>query len=242
MVKKFMLAIKLLMAVKIGCCLLADFQNFTMKKIRSMTDRLPIYLFRKFHKYPINTTMKKNVLLIMLAVFFSFKLFGQPKDDSRIWAINCGYTGDKTFEGFIPDTFNIEGTALWNWGTGSISVEGVPNAAPAEVYETVRFEWSGADVEYMITDLTPNTTYWVRLHFGELSSDSGQRIFDIYLNDNPVEVGFDVFVENDGVAKRALIKEYEVETTSLGSVFILFTNVTVDNACINGIEIFSEEP
>ncbi len=86
--------------------------------------------------------MKKLSFLFSLLVF-AYGVMNATDYKHRVWAINCGYSGDEVYEGFIKDTFAIKGSALWDWGAGSILTEGVLNAAPAKVYETCRFEWNG---------------------------------------------------------------------------------------------------
>lgn len=182
--------------------------------------------------------MKKNLLsLLLLIPLFNLAFSQEVNYNNRVWAINCGYAGEDTIQGFIADTFNIQGTALWNWGENAISIEGVEPAAPARIYETTRFEWGGADVEYLIKGLNPEETYLVRLHWGELTSAVGGRIFDVVINAIPYEIGLDIFATN-GVAAKALVRDYEVPASDTGTIDLLFTNVQADNALINGIEIF----
>jgi hypothetical protein len=183
----------------------------------------------------------KKVLLTLFICSSAITLFGQSGYNYRIWAINCGYMEKEIYDGFRPDTFAIKGEALWWWGANAISTLGVVNAAPSKVYETTRFEWSAKDVEYLITGLKPSAEYLVRLHWGDLTEKIGGRVFDVVINDLPYEVGLDICALNGGVPKKALVRDYEIPSNPDGTINLLFTNVAADNACINGIEVYSKE-
>lgn len=186
--------------------------------------------------------MKKLFFLLLTFLITSIGIAKASDYKYRVWAINCGYAGDEVYAGFVKDTFAIKGSALWDWGVGAISTTGVANAAPAEVYQTCRFEWNGGDMEYVITGLVPNREYLVRLHFGELSSSANARIFNIKINEMPVEVGLDIFVRNNNVASKALVLDYEdMEANAAGELDLLFTDALKDNTIVNGIEIYSKQ-
>ena len=182
----------------------------------------------------------KQLFTIFCTVVFAHGYVNAANYQYRVVAVNCGYAEENIYDGFVQDTFAVKGTALWYWGAGAISVEGVQNAAPAEVYETCRFEWNGDDMEYVVTGLVPEREYLIRLHFGELSTSAGARIFDIFINNLPMEIGLDIFVRNGNVANKALVLDYEMDANAAGELDILLTNVIADNNIINGIEIYSK--
>jgi hypothetical protein len=81
----------------------------------------------------------------------------------------------------------------------------------------------------------PNGVYWVRIHFAEnFFTKSGQRVNDIYLENNPVLMGFDIFKEVG--FKHALVKDFIVPVSD--GILNLEVKPQVNRPAISGIEIF----
>ncbi len=81
----------------------------------------------------------------------------------------------------------------------------------------------------------PNGVYWVRIHFAEnFFSRSGQRVNDIYLENNPVLMGFDIFKEVG--FKHALVKDFIVPVSD--GTLNLEVKSQVNRPAISGVEIY----
>ncbi|MBN1510151.1 MAG: hypothetical protein JW955_25110, partial [Sedimentisphaerales bacterium] len=121
------------------------------------------------------------------------------------------------------------GTSATN---ATIDTEGVAYPAPQIVYQSERFGDGGGTID----GLTPGGLYVVRLHFAELDWDSsGQRLFDVYVNDDLVLDDYDI-VSRAGGKYKAVAEAFEVEATPSGTIGFRFTSVK-DLATCNGIEI-----
>ena len=118
--------------------------------------------------------------------------------------------------------------------TAAITTTGVTNAAPAAVYQTVR--WNSS-FTYTIPGLTAGQPYTVRLHFCELTwTAAGQRKFDVAINGVSVLSAFDVFATAGGKDK-ALVEQLTSTANASGQIVIAFTQGGADNPEIAGIEI-----
>jgi len=102
----------------------------------------------------------------------------------------------------------------------------------------------GNNFSYNVPNLTPNTSFRVRLHFNELywgtplsgnNGGTGSRVFNVAINGDSVLSNFDIF-QTAGGANKALIEEFVAPSDANGNLSIQFSTVT-DNAMINGIEI-----
>ncbi len=121
--------------------------------------------------------------------------------------------------------------------TSTIDLSCLISPAPQAVYQSNRYGSSS----YTITNLTPNATYWVRLHFAESYwTASGKRVFNVSVNGASVLNSFDIFAAA-GAQNKATIREFYVSANSSGQMVIQFTTVT-DNAQINGIEVLQPSP
>jgi fibronectin type 3 domain-containing protein len=119
--------------------------------------------------------------------------------------------------------------------TATINTSGVTNAAPAAVYQAVR--WN-ASFNYTLPGLTPGSTYVVRLHFVELSfTASGQREFNVAINGTSVLSNFDIFAQVG--ENHALEKEFNAVANSSGQIVVAFTAGSADNPSIAGIEVWT---
>ena len=106
------------------------------------------------------------------------------------------------------------------------------NPAPQSVYQSVRF----GNFSYTIPNLTPNSTYTVRLHFNELYQNSaGSRVFNVSINGQQVLTNFDIY-QAAGGANKAVVEEFPATVDANGNITINFATVT-DNAMVNGIEL-----
>jgi len=119
--------------------------------------------------------------------------------------------------------------------TATITTSGVTNAAPAAVYQTVR--WNTA-FTYTLPGLTSGTSYTVRLHFVELSfTASGQRTFNVAINGTNVLTNFDIYAAAG--QNKALVKDFTATANSSGQIVVAFSHGTADNPSIAGIEVIT---
>jgi Malectin domain len=126
-----------------------------------------------------------------------------------VWSADAGFTGGSTFT-----TFNrVTDTAS-------------PSQAP--LYQSHRF----GNFQYQFT--VPSGTYTVNLKFAEIYwTSTGQRIFNVAINGQPVLSNFDI-VAAAGGASIAVDRAFTVGPAS--TITIQFSAL-VDNASINAIEI-----
>ncbi|HEY4300120.1 MAG TPA: malectin domain-containing carbohydrate-binding protein [Candidatus Didemnitutus sp.] len=119
--------------------------------------------------------------------------------------------------------------------TATISVSGVTNAAPAAVYQSVRWNTS---FNYTLPGLTPGASYVVRLHFVELSfTASGSRTFNVAINGTSVLSNFDIFAAVG--QNHALEREFNATANSSGQIVVAFTHGTADNPSVAGLEVWT---
>jgi hypothetical protein len=106
-------------------------------------------------------------------------------------------------------------------------------AAPAAVYQSAR---QGVTT-YTIPGLTVGASYTVRLHFAELYfTAAGNREFNVAINGTTVLTNFDIYA----TAKAnytAVVEQFAATANSSGGIVISFTNGTIDQPMINGIEV-----
>ncbi len=133
------------------------------------------------------------------------------------------YSADTDFNG---------GTAA---GSGaSIDLTGVTDPAPASVYQNNR----GGNFSYTIPNLTPGSTYTVRLHFAETYwTTTGQRVFNVSINNQQALSNFDI-IAAAGAPDRAVVEQFNATANNSGAITIQFSSV-VDNAEVSGIEILN---
>ena len=141
--------------------------------------------------------------------------------------INCG---SGAVAPFVADTDFSGGTA-YNL-TYPISVAGVSDPAPQDVYRTLRY----GSFSYTIPSLTPGANYTVRLHFAEfVFTSAGQRVFDVAINGTTVLTNFDI-IATCGSRNQALIEEFTATADGSGNISVTVSAIT-DNPQINGIEV-----
>ena len=144
--------------------------------------------------------------------------------------IDCG--SSTAVSPFVADEFFSAGNEFSS--TATINTSGVTNAAPAAVYQTVR--WNSS-FNYTIPNLTAGSTYTVRLHFCELTwTAAGQRVFNVAINGNSYLSNFDIFA-TAGAQNKAVVEQTTATANSSGQIVISFTQGSADNPEIAGIEI-----
>jgi fibronectin type 3 domain-containing protein len=134
---------------------------------------------------------------------------------------------------FVADEDFSAGTEFSS--TATINTSGVTNAAPAAVYQTVR--WN-ASFNYTLPGLTAGASYVVRLHFVELSfTASGQRVFNVAINGTSVLSNFDIFAQVG--ENHALVEQFNATANSSGQIVVAFTQGSADNPSIAGLEVWT---
>ncbi len=109
-------------------------------------------------------------------------------------------------------------------------------AAPVAVYQSAR---QGATT-YTIPGLTAGANYTVRLHFAELYFPAaGDRQFNVAINGTPVLNNFDIYA-TAGAQYTAVVQQYIATANNIGDIVITFTNGTLDQPMINGIEVLGD--
>jgi len=158
----------------------------------------------------------------------SVQVSATPRVPTIAYQIHSGGGATGTFS---ADNFYTGGEAVPTLRT--IDTNGVVNAAPAAVYQSVR---SSANFSYNIPGLTPGATYTVRLHFADYwVSVAGGRTFNVTINGVAALTNFDVFVAA-GAANRAAVRDCTGVADSNGNLSIVFKGV-YGNALVNGIEV-----
>ena len=140
------------------------------------------------------------------------------------------HAGGGAVGSFVADEFFSGGTAYTSNVT--IATAGVANAAPAAVYQTERY----GNSTYTIGNLTPGSSYTLRLHFAEIYwAASNSRLFDVSVNGTRILASFDIFAAA-GAQNKAVVKTFTVTANSTGQVVINFVTVK-DNAKVSAIEL-----
>ena len=119
--------------------------------------------------------------------------------------------------------------------SSTIDTSGVSYPAPESVYQSARL----GDCLYTITNLAPNASYLIRLHFAETYwTHTGKRLFNVSINGKLVLSNFDI-VATAGAKNTAVIETSVMPANSHGTITIQFASVK-DKAQIDGIEILSD--
>lgn len=151
----------------------------------------------------------------------------------RAYQINCGGVAVGPF---AADAFFLGGLSYSK--ISAVETNGTVNAAPVEVYQTVRAVYEQA-FEYIFPNLISGSAYTVRLHFADLfSQNPGDRLFNVTINENRVLENFDVIAEG-GAPGIAMVKDFATQADAAGQIHILFDYV-VDSAIPCAIEILGE--
>jgi hypothetical protein len=137
---------------------------------------------------------------------------------------------------FVADT-DFRGGAVSHGTTAAISTSGVTNPPPQSVLQHGRY----GNSTYTIANLTPGASYTVRLDFVEyVFNAAGARVFNVAINGTQVLSHFDIWA-SAGAKNTALARSFAATASSAGTITISFTSV-VNNAMINGIEIYASTP
>jgi hypothetical protein len=157
---------------------------------------------------------------------------------TSIVSINAGGPAESNSNGgdnsFVADEdYSTGGTTYSVTNTITIPAGVATTAAPAAVYQSAR----QGTVTYTIPSLTAGTSYSVRLHFAELYfSAAGDRVFNVAINGTSVLTNFDIYA----TAKAnftAVVEQFTATANSSGQIVIAFTNGTIDQPMINGVEV-----
>ncbi len=139
--------------------------------------------------------------------------------------INVG--GGATGE-FLADIYGSGGNTI---GLDTpFKTQGVANAAPANVYNTVR----RGNSSYIIPGQTPGVPLKIRLHFGEWWFGPGARKVSVSINGQPVVTDLDAALEKGA----AVVREVEALPDANGQLKIEVSSPT--EAMISGIEILPQ--
>jgi hypothetical protein len=150
---------------------------------------------------------------------------------ATVYQINTGSTSAVT--PFTGDQYGSGGTM--RTVTNTISLTGVTDPAPQNVYKSERY----GNSTYTIPNLTAGTQYTVRLHFAELYwTATGRRKFNVSINGTTVLSNFDIYATT-GARYKAVVREFTATANGSGQIVIAFSTVT-DNATIEGIEIIRQ--
>ncbi|NWJ48251.1 MAG: 6-bladed beta-propeller [Chloroflexi bacterium] len=149
----------------------------------------------------------------------------------QVVAINCGGGADGSF---VTDAF-FTSAGVSYVVTNTIDMSNVAFPAPVSVYQSQRI----GNINYIIPNLKPNSSYIIRLHFAELYINSpGMRFFDVIINQSQVLYNFDLYNAAGGMFK-ALVKEFPTQADANGQIYIAFRAGTAEWPVINGIEVLS---
>jgi fibronectin type 3 domain-containing protein len=144
--------------------------------------------------------------------------------------------GGQSAGSFVADT-DFSGGAVSGGTIASINTTAITNPPPQSVLQHGRY----GNFTYTIPNLTPGTTYNVRLDFVEYYfNTAGARVFNVAINSTPVLTNFDIWSAAGG-QNIALAETFVAVASPTGTISISFTSV-VNNAMINGIEIYSTGP
>jgi fibronectin type 3 domain-containing protein len=146
-------------------------------------------------------------------------------------AVSDSGGGDNSF--VADEDFSTGGTTYSVTNTITVPASVATIAAPAAVYQDAR----QGTVTYTIPGLTAGTSYTVRLHFAELYfSAAGDRVFNVAINGTTVMSNFDIFATAQA-KYTAVVEQFTATANSSGDIVIAFTNGTVDQPMINGVEV-----
>ncbi|WP_165075148.1 discoidin domain-containing protein [Paludisphaera rhizosphaerae] len=133
--------------------------------------------------------------------------------------------------GGSTDSYYQGGTAVTT--TSVVNVSSLESPPPSSVFQTSR---QGSAFSYKVTNLTPGSSYHVRLDFSETQVvAANQRLFDVLVNGVTQISALDVFAVAGG-QNRAVGRDLVVQADSSGTITIAFKALK-GNASVNAIEI-----
>ena len=147
--------------------------------------------------------------------------------------------GGSAVGNFVADTDFLGGTPYSSSAAVDTS-QVTTNPAPEAVYQNSRY----GNFTYSVPNLSPNTSYNVRLDFNELywgtplasgMGGIGSRVFNVTIGSDQVLTNFDIFAEAGG-ANKAIERDFPATSDANGTINIAFSSL-LDNAMVSGIEI-----
>ena len=120
--------------------------------------------------------------------------------------------------------------------TGGVIDVNVPNAAPAEVYQSERW----GKCAYTLP-VKKGSSYTVRLHFAEVKLDPGQRKFNVAINGQRVLTDFDI--AGEGGRNKAVVEDFaSISPDADGNIVIALSRGSADEPKICGIQLLKGKP
>jgi endo-1,4-beta-xylanase len=140
--------------------------------------------------------------------------------------------GGSAAGGFITDAYHSGGSVFST--ASAIDMSLITGAAlPQEVFQSERY----GEFSYTIPNLTPGSAQSVTLYFAEIYwTATGQRAFNVAINDATVLSAFDV-VAAAGGANKAVARTFNTTADASGQVVIRFTRNGLDQPKISGIAV-----
>ncbi len=115
----------------------------------------------------------------------------------------------------------------------TISVAGVPDAAPASVYTAER----DGVFSYTVGGLKAGANYTLRLHFADFAfATPGQRVFDVTVNNTLALLNFDI-VAAAGGQNQAVVESFTAQANSANQVTVGFLTGLANQPKLSGLEI-----
>jgi hypothetical protein len=121
-------------------------------------------------------------------------------------------------------------------GTSGVIDVNVPNAAPAEIYQSERW----GKCAYTLP-VKKGSSYTVRLHFAEVKLDPGQRKFNVAINGQRVLTDFDI--AGEGGRNKAVVRDFaSISPDADGNIVIALSRGSADEPKICGIQLLKGKP
>jgi hypothetical protein len=155
-------------------------------------------------------------------------------------SINCGggpvgfFRFDAPSLGVFARDWDFKGGS--GAATSGVIDVNVPNAAPAEVYQSKR--WGKCAYTLPVKKGSSDT---VRLHFAEVKLDPGQRKFNVAINGQRVLTDFDI--AGEGGRNKAVVKDFvSISPDADGNIGIALSRGSADEPKICGIQLLKGKP
>ena len=130
--------------------------------------------------------------------------------------INCG---GPAVAPFLADQNFTGGVGLSRSQTVDLSE--ASNPAPAAAYQTVRFDGNSTTFTYTFANLTPATTYTLRLHLAETLYSTTGHLLNVTVNGTTILSNFDIFGVM-GTDYKAIVQSCNVTTDVNGTLAVHF--------------------
>jgi hypothetical protein len=145
-------------------------------------------------------------------------------------SINCGNNG--AFPPFVADKFSSGGATKTR--SVIISLAGVDNPAPADVYKSQRY---ASPFSYTIPGFGAGSQHKIYLHFAETNPANNapnRRKFSVAINGTTQITNLDLFAKVG--MNHAYVVPFQLAANAAGQYIISFT-ASLDSATISGIEV-----